>query len=72
MITYIAEVRYSDAEANNMCYTTRVEANSVSIAFAIAMDKFFDSHTMFEIKKVVIEVEQSVWKTTGDIVKEAA
>ena len=67
MTTYIAEVAYGDHEDHNMCYTARVEANSVSVAFAIAMDKFFDSHTMFEIKKVVIEVEQSSWKTTGNI-----
>ena len=67
MTTYIAEVGYSDRGSHNMCYTTRVEANSVSVAFAIAMDKFFASHTMFEIKKVVIEREHPSWKTTGDI-----
>ena len=72
MTTYIAEMRYSDVEANNIKYTTRVEANSVSVAFAIAMDKFFASHTMFEIKKVVIKVEQSSWETTGDIMRVAA
>lgn len=42
-------------------------ANSVSGALALAMDNFFGEHGDCEIKKVIIELQQSTRKAVGDI-----
>lgn len=67
MSTYMATIAYANEYNNTQYHVVKdIIANSMSGAFTLAMDDFFDEHDACEIRKVVVEL-QHTWRATGDI-----
>lgn len=68
MNTYKAIIAYTNEHSNTQHFViTGITADTMIEAFNTAMDKFFDEHAKFEIKKIVIEAQRSTWKADDNI-----